>query len=307
MNTSMTLKESIIYLQAQGCSYHFIFEYFKLAIKHQMSQVAIDRQTLQLLINQTINQVKDRRIKIPKLNELLREYENSVLVNKILSNHSFMIGDQIYPKNWLELPQPPLVVFFEGELACLKKPAISVIGTRAMSPYGREIVVQLITEFVKKDWMSVSGLAKGVDTCVHLTANHLKKASTIGILANGFDHVYPYENSSLQAEIGMEHLLLSEYQPTMKARPHQFVMRNRLVAGLTSATIVIEAAKQSGSLITANYALQSNREVFVLPGRINDPQSYGCNSLLQHGAIPIVSIEECVEELDMLFYQIGLK
>ncbi|MGO4938925.1 DNA-processing protein DprA [Fundicoccus sp. Sow4_D5] len=304
MNPKMTWKESIIFLQSQSCSYHFVFEYFKLGVTKHLTQVEIDEQTLRLLLEELISQVEGRRIKLPNLNRLLTNYDNSLMMTKTLSKQSFMIGDSIYPHNWLQLPQPPILVFYEGELACLTKPTISVIGTRAMSAYGREIVTQLVSEFVTNNWISVSGMAKGVDTAVHLTACQLKKGSSIGILANGFQYVYPYENMSLQAEMSMNHLLLSEYLPNVKARPHHFVMRNRLIAGLSLATIVIEAAKKSGSLITANYALQCNREVFVLPGRINDPQAYGCNSLIHHGAIPIVSIEECVEELANLFIKL---
>lgn len=306
MNTTITWKESLIFLQAKACTYHFMFEYFKLGVNKQLTQELLDAHTFKELLALLLSQLEGRRIKTQTLAKLMEDYENYSLQTKQLSKQAIMLGEALYPTPWLELPQPPLIVFYEGDINVLTKPRVSVIGTRAMSAYGRDSVNLLVTEFVKCDWISVSGLAKGVDTAVHLKASSLKQGSTIAVLANGFHHVYPYENMSLQAELSMQHLLLSEYLPHVKARPHHFVMRNRLVAGLSFATIVIEAAKRSGSLITANYALQSNREVFVLPGRINEPQSYGCNSLIHHGAIPIVSIEECVDELDRLFKRIGV-
>ena len=306
MTSTMTFKESILHLQSQGCSYHFMFEYFKWVVTKELSEAEFNAQLIHQLVSEVATLVEHRRIKVPKLNQLLLAYLNDLPTIKYLADQCFMIGDLVYPSNWLQLTQPPLLIFYDGDLSSLKKPAISIVGTRAISPYGREVVNQLITSFVEKDWLSVSGLAKGVDTAVHLKASQLKTGSTVGILANGFQFVYPFENANLQARMSREQLLLSEYLPNEKAQPHQFVMRNRLVAGLSSATIVIEAAKDSGSLITANYALQNNRELFVLPGRITDSQAYGCNSLLQVGAIPIVSIEECVAELEALLISIGV-
>lgn len=306
MTSTMTFKESIIYLQSQGCSYHFMFEYFKWVVTRGLSEAEFSAQLIQQLVSEVVVFVENRRIKVPKLDQLMLAYHIDLPKVKALADQSFMIGDLVYPSKWLQLTQPPLLIFYDGDLNSLKKPAISIVGTRAISPYGREVVDQLVTKFVEKDWLSVSGLAKGVDTAVHLKASQLKLGSTVGILANGFQFVYPFENANLQARMSREQLLLSEYLPYEKAQPHKFVMRNRLVAGLSSATIVIEAAKDSGSLITANYALQNNREVFVLPGRITDLQAYGCNSLLQVGASPIISIEECVAELEALLINIGV-
>lgn len=305
MENTMTWKESLIFLQAKGCSYQFVYEYFKYGVAHHLSEGQMSEKHMRMVIVELEKQLKGRRIKLPKILELTSHFDDYCQHSKQLAKRSFMIGDTIYPINWLEIPQPPIIMYYDGAIEMLNKPLVSIVGTRSMSPYGREVVTELVKQFVAKDWISVSGLAKGVDTAVHVTASQLKRRSNIGILANGFEYTYPNENRNLQAEMAMNQLLLSEYLPNMKARPHHFVMRNRLISGLSKATLVIEAAKQSGSLITANYALQSNREVFVLPGRITDPQAYGCNSLINHGAIPIVSIEECVEEIARLFYNIG--
>lgn len=307
MKTTMTFKETLIYLQSQGCSYHFLFEFFKLGVSQQSANAQFDVHSLLDLIEKTGRVIGGRRIKRPDKRPLLQNFASHTMRVQKLAHKAFMIGDACYPLNWLELAQPPILIFFEGDLGCLKKPCISVVGTRDISPYGREIVQQLVTEFADQNWVSVSGLAKGVDTAVHLAASQRRPASTIAILANGFDYTYPHENVNLQAEMSMTQLLLSEYLPSEKARRHQFVMRNRLVAGLSFVTVVIEAAKRSGSLITANYALQNNRELYVLPGRITDAPSYGCNSLIQHGAIPIVSVAECVADLRELFRNTGVE
>ena len=214
MKTTMTFKETLIYLQSQGCSYHFLFEFFKLGVSQQLANAQFDVHSLLDLIEKTGRVIGGRRIKRPDKRPLLQNFASHTMLVQKLAHKAFMIGDACYPLNWLELAQPPLLIFFEGDLGCLKKPCISVVGTRDISPYGREIVQQLVTEFADQNWVSVSGLAKGVDTAVHLAASQRRPASTIAILANGFDYTYPHENVNLQAEMSMTQLLLSEYLPS---------------------------------------------------------------------------------------------
>lgn len=298
----MNFKELLILLQLHRCSYHYLLEIFRYIVNNQLSEQYFDGDLLREVIHRVNLSLDNRRIQQLPLNQINLSRLNEA---KNLTNRAIMIGESIYPSNWLQLPQPPLIIYFEGDLALLKKQSISIIGTRNVSHYGIDVIKKLVALMCEEDWVLISGLAKGVDTTVHLEACRLKRKATIGILANGFNYSYPLQNASLQAQMGHEQLLLSEYLPNQKAQRHQFIMRNRLVAGISPVTIVIEAAKDSGSLITANYALQYNREVFVLPGRITDDQAYGCNALLKVGANPILSIESCVAEIKDLLRQMN--
>lgn len=219
-----------------------------------------------------------------------------------LNENYFMIGDSIYPKLWLEIEQPPLLIYFQGHLELLTKPCISIIGTRRMTDYGRYVTEEIVKACTRQNWVCVSGLAKGVDTCVHQTSITSGSATTIAILPNGLNHYYPRENTSLQQKLAQNQLVLSEYPMDQGVRKHQFILRNRLVAGLSPVTILIESAKRSGSLITANYALQFNREVRVVPGRMTDPYSSGCNDLIEAGAQIISSIPSLIKDIQELFH-----
>ena len=218
-----------------------------------------------------------------------------------LEKHSIMIGETIYPDLWYEIEQPPLIVFYKGNLNILRKPCLSIVGTRNITNYGKRMTQRIVQACVEQNWVCVSGLAKGVDTYVHRTALKSGNESTIAILPCGFEHYYPKENCKLQNELASYALIISEYLPINGVRKHQFIMRNRLVAGLSPVTIVIESAFRSGSLITANYALQFNREVYSLPGRIDDRYSQGCNDLIRAGANPVYSVSTLIEEIQTLF------
>lgn len=224
---------------------------------------------------------------------------------KLLDNESFYIHDEIYPKLWLQIPQPPLVIYFRGRLDLFHLPSISIVGTRKISAYGEFQTQDIVKELANLGLTFVSGLAAGVDYHAHLAALKHAKGSTIAILANGMDYYYPQKHEYLQRQLGQEGLVLSEYLPDCPCRKHQFIMRNRLVAGLSPAILVIEAAMQSGSLITANYALDYNRQVFALPGRIDESQSQGCNALIAAGAYPIISTSDLKMQVSDLYLRQG--
>lgn len=301
---TVTIKQQLILLTGKGATYSLTWQYLKNFLKHYQASDQLTLKECQQLYNETIAstaQLKDKQL------DLTTYDVASDLLDK-LAAQSFMIGDAIYPELWLQLTQPPLIVFYEGHLNCLKQPLVSLVGTRQISGYGRDMTSQLARAIALEGWGCVSGLALGVDKVAHEAAAKVRHGSTIGIIATGTDLYYPKANMYLQQQMASNHLLLSEYLPHTKAQRHHYIMRNRLVAGISSATLVMEAAYKSGSLITANYAIQSNREVFALPGRITDTHSEGCNDLIQHGAIPILSISQTIEQLKQLFaYQYSEK
>lgn len=197
--------------------------------------------------------------------------------------HIITIFDPHYPQLLKNIFNPPLVLYAKGNLAYLNLPCISVIGTRAPSPEAYPIVQNLLLPLAQSEICIVSGLANGVDTFAHLVADDLN-GQTIAVLGGGFRHIYPKSNVYLATQIQERHLLLSEYPPNVVPRKWRFVERNRIIAGISMATVVIEAREKSGTLITAQIALEEGREVFAVPGSILYEHSAGCNRLIQEGA-----------------------
>lgn len=296
----MTLKESLIWLTLQGLSYHQLRCFLNTLVTKELFTTDLTLNDLKI-VHRSIDY--GPKIKRPTLEFTLTDEDAKAI--KLYAPQTLMIAQDAYPNEWLELPQPPLLIYYQGNLSLLKKPMVSVIGTRKMTDYGKKMTQQIVEALVEQDICVVSGLALGVDQIAHQTVVQ-RKGNTIGIIASGYDHFYPRQNLPLQMAMMKDQLILSEYLPHIGVRKHHFVMRNRLVAGLTPATIVIEAAHGSGSLITANYAIQFNRELFVLPGRITDSQSGGCNDLISLGANPILSIYQLVDELTQLLSRTSL-
>lgn len=280
-----TLKEQMIILLLNGINYNTQAEYFKEIHRLSLRESQLDLHEMKKILNLNL------RLDMKQMDEVKR-----------LSHHSFIMGEDCYPLLWYEIIKPPLLMFYSGNLDLLNKPSISIIGSRKISPYGETMTCKLVEEIAKKGWISVSGLAQGIDTVVHNKACQMGKNTTIGIIANGFNKIYPKMNEELQKSLTKNQLILSEYLPDSPSLKHHFIMRNRLVAGISPIICVMEAARRSGSLITANYALQFNREIYALPGRISDPQSIGCNDLIKNGAHPINQIDSCVSEFEELFF-----
>lgn len=202
-----------------------------------------------------------------------------------------------YPLYLKEIYNPPVGLFYRGNLDLLKKPALAMVGSRVATGYGKQIVSNLIPELVAK-YVIVSGLAKGIDTSVHQqTIRH--QGQTIGVVGTGLDVVYPQENFRLQKYMAERHLLLSEYPQGTAPLAYHFPARNRIIAGLAQGTIIIEAKQKSGSLITAQLALESGREVFAVPGSVIDGHSIGCLELIQQGAKCVINGRDILEELSL--------
>lgn len=205
--------------------------------------------------------------------------------------------DDEYPEKLRQIYQPPLILFARGDLTLLKKKIVTVVGARNATDYSQKVIDKIIPSLVKQDIVIASGLAKGVDSMAHRATlnNHGK---TIAVIGNGLNHFYPMQNHLLQEKICQEGLLLSEYLPDTPPKPFRFPMRNRILAGLCDSVLVTEARQKSGSLITANLALQENRDVYAVPGPITSTLSEGPNRLIETGATPIVDFNLNEERFD---------
>lgn len=200
------------------------------------------------------------------------------------------ILDPRFPEYLRHIYDPPALLFYKGNLNLVKENLLSVVGSRNHSLYTIDVLQRFIPPLVQAGIVTVSGLARGVDTKMHQSTLECS-GNTIAVIGCGLDVYYPRENQALQAEIAQNHLLLSEYPLGTKPLKHHFPMRNRIIAGLSLGTLVVEAKYRSGSLITANLALREGREVFAVPGDITNPYCEGTNDLIAHGATCVLNGE----------------
>ncbi|MFK8027276.1 MAG: DNA-processing protein DprA [Gammaproteobacteria bacterium] len=216
------------------------------------------------------------------------------------NNHIVLISQANYPDILKEIYLPPPILYARGNLDLLNnKACLGIVGGRKASSFGQSIASKFSSQLAELGISIVSGLARGIDKQAHMGALRPDHGSTIAILAHGIDSIYPAEHTPLANEIACKGLLLSEFPPGVKPLPRHFPRRNRIISGLSLGTIVIEAAKKSGSLITARYALEQGREVFAVPGPINNPLNRGCHELIKQGAKLTTSIEDVLEELNL--------
>lgn len=205
--------------------------------------------------------------------------------------------DKQYPKLLKEIPDPPEKLYYHGDLKILEKPCLAVVGTRKNTDYGEDITKQIIRELSVLDIAIVSGLAKGIDTIAHRAALE-NDLPTIAVLGSGMDNIYPATNQKLATEIIKNGLIFSEYENGTPPLQQNFPKRNRIISGLSIATIVIEAPEKSGALITGRFAIEQNREIFILPGDVDRENSVGIIKFLQrNGGYPITSGQDIIEIL----------
>ncbi|HET7453047.1 MAG TPA: DNA-processing protein DprA, partial [Thermoanaerobaculia bacterium] len=183
-----------------------------------------------------------------------------------------------------EIPDAPLVLWAAGDADRLAAPAVAVVGARAATRYGRDVAARIAGDLALAGVCVVSGMARGIDAAAHVAAVG-NPGGTIAVLGSGVDVPYPKENAELWKKIGARGLLLSEHPPGTRPLPSNFPVRNRVIAGMSSGTVVVEAAARSGSLITARLAADFGRDVFAVPGSILSESSEGCHALLREGAI----------------------
>lgn len=208
-------------------------------------------------------------------------------------------GAREYPETLLQLPDPPFLIYRKGAPMKNHERMIAVVGTRNPSLYGEKTAYDLAEALTRCGVTVVSGLAFGIDAVAHFSTVSLNKP-TVAVLASGLFDITPSTHHRLSEKIlETGGTLVSEYPPSDPAYPVRFLERNRLIAGLCEATVVVEAGEKSGALVTARLANEYNREVYAVPGDITRPQARGCLDLLFHGAHPLVSIDRFLEELGL--------
>ncbi|MDD5730656.1 MAG: DNA-processing protein DprA [Candidatus Omnitrophica bacterium] len=209
-------------------------------------------------------------------------------------------NDQQYPAGLKHIPDPPIVLYVKGEWAQKDLLSIAIVGSRNASFYGLSNAADFSRRLSERGFTIVSGMARGIDTYAHKGALK-QRGRTIAVMGSGFNHIYPPENRGLCEEISKNGAVISEFP--MNARPlrQNFPRRNRVISGLSLGVLVVEAAKNSGALITVDFALEQGREVFALPGKIDSSHSYGPNHLIKQGAKLVSCVEDILEEMEGLY------
>lgn len=253
---------------------------FKAPVQRLMQVDGIDRKLIQQIKTGGDQKKADQQF------DLIEKHRINVLT----------IWDQRYPNLLKKTADPPLVLFYKGELPEKMPPCLAVVGTRSPTQYGKTITEKLVADLVHNGITIVSGLARGIDTIAHQAAlNHGGK--TIAVLGCGLDYVYPPENRKIYQSIAEEGILFSEYFIGTGPDAVNFPRRNRIISGISLGVLIVEAGDKSGALITANYALDQNREVFAVPGLINNPKSSGPHRLIQQGAKLVHTVQDIFDEI----------
>jgi DNA processing protein len=221
-------------------------------------------------------------------------------IQRAAQSGSFLIScdDSRYPSLLRTIHDPPVLLWCRGNLSCFEQVAIALVGSRSASSYGRKISFMLARQLAEAGLTVVSGLAEGIDGQAHAGAL-AASGQTIAVLGCGVDIIYPRFHKRLYEQIVHQGLLVSEYPLGTPPEGFRFPARNRIISGLSLGTVVVEAAARSGSLITSRMALEQNREVFAVPGRIDSPQSEGAHHLLQQGAHLVHSVADILAELPL--------
>lgn len=241
-----------------------------------------------------IGSVRAKNIK--DFNNFKRVSEEIAFINKYKIEALFLT-DEKYPKRFLNCYDPPTMLYYRGvaDLNCSKM--LAVVGTRINTDYGKQVTELLVNELSALDIVIVSGLAFGIDVIAHKTALRCD-LPTVGVVGHGMDTIYPSQHATLAKEMIRHGGLLTEFTSNTKPDKHNFPIRNRIVAGICDATIVIETSIKGGSMITAEMANSYNRDVFAIPGKITDTKSAGCNYLIKNNkAILLTDANQLIETL----------
>ncbi len=285
-----TYNDVILFLNSIYFPNHRILDFIREDLLNHF--IGIKKEGLSRLTFLSEGELTSIASKLPKFN--LDSYIHQ------LDKHSIKyltILQEGYPDILRQIPNPPAIIFYKGNIDKLHK-GLAVVGARKASDYGIWATKSIISQLRGKDLAIISGMARGIDRQAHLAALD-SGLSTIGVLASSLDIQYPASNRDLYRLMDDE-LLISEYGLKTSPLKYNFVSRNRIIAGLAFATLVVEAEEKSGSIITANYALEQGRDVFAIPGRINDIKSCGCNKLISKGARLVTSASDIVEEYPYL-------
>jgi len=254
------------------------FSLFDLS-QHELIKLGFNDAQISTLLDPPID-------KLTSIEQWLADNNNRTIINYY---------DDNYPALLKEISSPPMLLFCQGNTYLLESPQVAMVGSRVATISGKETAKRLANELVKAGVCVTSGLATGIDSYAHQGAL-IGGGRTIAVLGSGLNIVYPKSNIELAQRITETGLLISEFWPNTPPNAKQFPRRNRIVSGLSLGVVVVEAAERSGSLITARLAAEQNREVFAIPGSINNPKVAGCHKLISQGAKLITCAADILEE-----------
>lgn len=206
------------------------------------------------------------------------------------------LGDSAYPAAWLEIPDPPTLIYVRGRIELLQRPALAIVGSRNPTPQGIRNAESFAAALAEAGLIVASGLALGIDAAAHRAALDVR-GDTVAFIGTGIDRIYPARNRDLALRISDLGCVVSEFPLGTPAAAHNFPRRNRLISGFSRGVLVVEAAVESGSLITARLAGEQGREVFAIPGSIHAAQSRGCHKLIKQGAKLVETVQDILDEL----------
>jgi DNA processing protein len=253
-------------------------------------------------LNASLNDLNRIRGLTPAVCQSIVEHRDRIPVERemdMIDRHGckvITIQDESYPVNLKAIYDPPQVLYVKGELLPTDSFAISVVGTRTASSYGKAVAEQISNQLAARGVTIISGMAYGIDAAAHKGALSAG-GRTIAVMGNGLDIVYPARNVSLMEKIISSGAVISEFPMGMKPLKNNFPRRNRVISGFSLGTLVVEAPRRSGALITADYALEQGREVFAVPGQIFSEMSGGTHALIKQGAKLVESVEDVLDEL----------
>lgn len=221
--------------------------------------------------------------------ELINKMENYMKINEIKQVNFY---DKEYPKQLKNMYDPPITLFYKGDITLSNTNCISVVGSRNATKYGLDASYNLGKEVARNNYTVVSGMARGIDTKAHQGALSVGNGKTIAVVGCGLDRVYPEENVKLFNEITERGLVLSEYVVGAKVEAGNFPARNRIISGLSENLVVVEATPKSGAMITVGFALEQGKNVYAVPGNVNSYASAGTNELIKNGALVYTCITD---------------
>ena len=243
-----------------------------------------------------------REIVGEKASKLLLDTDNAAVVASALEWASgdgqsvLTLGDPEYPQYLLEIPDPPILLYVRGRLELLNRQVISIVGSRSPTPQGIQNAESFAAAFADAGLVVASGMALGIDAAAHRGALSVD-GDTIAFVGTGIDRIYPARNRDIALEIGARGCMVSEFPIGTPVSAANFPRRNRLISGVSRGVLVVEAAVESGSLITARLANDQGRDVFAIPGSIHSPQSRGCHQLIKQGAKLVETAQDVLEEI----------
>jgi DNA processing protein len=269
---------------------------FKRLIKRfESPQAVFDASVNDLLIVDGISQ----RVAISIKNHSFPDWVEAELQKAAKRGYRIVVlTDAEYPPLLREIPDPPPYLYVSGRLGEIE-PSISVVGSRIATSYGIDATQELCMHLAQLNFTIVSGMAKGIDTAAHKGAL-MGKGKTVAVLGSGLGRIYPWENRELFKNISETGAVVSEFPLQAEPDPHNFPIRNRIISGMSLGTVIVEATKKSGSLITARLAAEQNREVFAVPGNIHSFKSTGTHSLIKQGAKLVENAQDILDELSAL-------